>query len=1079
MGTDINERTISGDTALHYAIKYQHRDVAELLIAAGADINIQNRDGETPAHLAIKAGQKEVLDQLIAKGAIVSPVHLAAYTGDLAAVRECVEGKTTTNAMDEGDLTLLHAAASGGQTEVADYLIRKGSQVNVYDKKKQTPLFCAASLGHKDIVELLITKGAVLNPQREPDCWTPLYTAVDAGHKDVVELLADAGGNVNVRAITGDTPLHSAARAGHKAIIELLIAKGADVNVKNVAGQTPSDLALARNRPAIAKLLIEKGAIVSNIHTASFAGDLKKVRGFVKAGADVNSRDETSMTPLLRAVSGRHADIAKFLIEKGADVNIGDKRGYVPLVYALWNTDPNVVKMLLDNGADVNAKDIAMGYTALHWAVLMENKESTQLILTAGADVSATSNSGETPLDVAAYGVSPAIGELLTANGAEISSLHAAAYMGDLAKVKSFIDKGSDVNEKKGMIQISPLHSAAAGGRTEVAELLISIGADVNAQNSLGQTPLHIAARKGHLEVVQLLMKSGGDVLAKDRRDRTPIDLAREAKHTEIVRLLDEVTLIHDVAVTEVSAPTTCVHGTTIPVAAILENRGDIHETPNVRLLDTANRGEIACQSVTVRSRHKAASEADLTFTGEIEDETEFGIWCNADGDVNGDGFNDLLITANHYPAKGVDQGRAYLYYGGPQMDKTPDKRFTGEERGDTFGDNAGFLVDMNNDGFDDIILGARYHDSRGRVYIFYGGTDMDEKYDIIIDPPTSDGTKLNFGRGGMHPGDFNGDGVMDLVCSAIGYGPYIGRVYLYYGPLASDTTVDKVFTGETPGGTFGPIIAVGDVNGDKCHDLLVATRYFPALDPPTFGRVGRAYLYYGAQGTSMDIDCDLIFDPPDKGKNEFGSSADVFDIDNDGFADVLIGARRYANDNSIGRVYIYWGKPSGFDNTVGMTITGEAPYSALGGDFINCRYTNDDKYGDILVTAYQYNREQSRAYLYHGGPRDLVDAVADHVFTPEIGRNGVFKSILADLNGDGHGDVVMSGCYYNNSQGRAWVWYGPFGSSSSKLTFHWDTANASIGKHTLKVEIPPLEGEQNTENNVKTVTIEVKEPRK
>jgi hypothetical protein len=42
----------------------------------------------------------------------------------------------------------------------------------------------------------------------------------------------------------------------------------------------------------------------------------------------------------------------------------------------------------------------------------------------------------------------------------------------------------------------------------------------------------------------------------------------------------------------------------------------------------------------------------------------------------------------------------------------------------------------------------------------------------------------------------------------------------------------------------------------------------------------------------------------------------------------------------------------------------------------------------------------------------------------------------------------------------------------------NWDTASASLGKHTLKVEIPPLEGEQNTENNVKTVTIEVKEPR-
>jgi hypothetical protein len=301
-----------------------------------------------------------------------------------------------------------------------------------------------------------------------------------------------------------------------------------------------------------------------------------------------------------------------------------------------------------------------------------------------------------------------------------------------------------------------------------------------------------------------------------------------------------------------------------------------------------------------------------------------------------------------------------------------------------------------------------------------------------------------------------------------------MGRVYLYYGPLATDTTVDKIFTGEGTDDTFGAIMGVGDVNGDKCDDLLIATRYYPANTG-----VGKAYFYYGAPGTSMDITCDVIFDPPDGGKNEFGSSADVFDIDNDGLADVIIGARRFDNSQTNkGRAYFYWGRTSGFDNTVGLTITGEAANSALGGDFINCGYADDNQYGDILITAYAYNREQSRAYLYSGSPQGDMDAEADHIFTPEPGRNGVFRSALADLNNDGHGDVVMAGAYYNNLQGRAWLWYGPF-NTTTDITFNWDTTNASIGKHTLKVEIPPVPGEQNTEDNIKTVTIEVKEPAK
>ena len=83
----------------------------------------------------------------------------------------------------------------------------------------------------------------------------------------------------------------------------------------------------------------------------------------------------------------------------------------------------------------------------------------------------------------------------------------------------------------------------------------------------------------------------------------------------------------------------------------------------------------------------------------------------------------------------------------------------------------------------------------------------------------------------------------------------------------------------------------------------------------------------------------------------------------------------------------------------------------------------------------------------------------------------------IGDFDNDGYGDLVVGGWGYPNGakQGRVWLYYG----GPSKCTggiFDWDTTNASIGKHTLKVEIPPVLGEQNTEDNVKTVTIEVKE---
>jgi len=704
----------------------------------------------------------------------------------------------------------------------------------------------AASIGDIDQVRSLVENGTALETVDSKGAQTALQRAAINGHKDVVELLLAHHNRVDLQG-DGSSPLHHAVQYGHKSVVEMLVAHGADVNAKDGwgKGKTPLEIASSHNRKDLIELLSSKGAETTSIHLAAQLGDLEKVKAFLERGTDINAKNDDGMTPLLLAISNKQTEVTKFLIENGADVNVGDKQDYVPLVYALGNEDSNTVQLLLDKGADIKSKDTAMGFSVLHWAILMDSKESTELILAAGADVKAKSNTGETPLDVAAYGASAAIGELLAAKGAEVTSLAAAAYMGDIDKVKAFLDEGIDVNQKTGMIQGTALHSAAAGGHQEVVGFLISKGSDVGAQNRAGQTPLHIAAQAGHLEVVQLLLKKGATANAKDSRGRTPTDLAQEAKHEEVVELLKKQLLVHDVAVTKVSAPTSCTQGDTVSVVITLDNSGNRAESCAVKLVDATNDREIALQPVTIHSKHREASDADLTITGEVENETEFGNWCCADGDVNGDGFNDLLITAHHFPSMSVSRGRVYLYYGGPEMDNRPDKRFTGEESGDTFGDNAGFLVDMNNDGFADVILGARHHNNRGRVYVFWGGADMDEEPDIIIDPPAGDGTDLSFGRGGMHPGDFNGDGIMDLACSAIRYNAYMGRVYLYYGPLASDTTVDKVFTGEATDDTFGAIMGVGDVNGDNCDDLLIATRYYPANTG-----VGRAYLYYGAPGT-------------------------------------------------------------------------------------------------------------------------------------------------------------------------------------------------------------------------------------
>jgi hypothetical protein len=526
----------------------------------------------------------------------------------------------------------------------------------------------------------------------------------------------------------------------------------------------------------------------------------------------------------------------------------------------------------------------------------------------------------------------------------------------------------------------------------------------------------------------------------------------------------------HDVAITRIFAVSEGAQDCTIPVVVVLENQSKDDELLEVRLTDVTSGKEIGGKSARLPPPRKWGIDGicDLTLTGEAGGRQNFGDWL-AVGSVNGDDCDDLLVSAALH---NNEQGRVYLYYGGANMDDRPDMIFTGENTGDRFGAGGGYLADMNNDGFDDVIIGARFFDNgRGRIYVYWGGPDMDEKADITIEAEPGV-TNCNFGRG-ITVGDVNGDGHLDLIVSAIRYRDYTGRTYLFYGPIAADTTADKVFTGENTNDTFGAVLcAREDVDGDGCDDLLVGTLYYPHNT-----RSGRAYLYYGDPGTSMDETCDLTFDAENVG-DQFACSIDLFDVDNDGHADVIIGASRWPARTFQGRVYLYWGSSrTTMDNIADLHFDGEVgAKSKFGGNSVMGGYVNNDDFGDIIVSAYDYYRfsQQGRAYLYYGNTKASMDTTCDRTITPEGAQNQPQRTRIGDFNGDNSSDIVMGGYEYNDYQGRCLLWHSGHG-SSTEVTFYWDTTTATPGKHTLRATIAPVAGEEDTADNSMTVVVEVK----
>lgn len=190
----------------------------------------------------------------------------------------------------------------------------------------------------------------------------------------------------------------------------------------------------------------------------------------------------------------------------------------IPLLDAIRKTDRAAVRTLLKQ-TDVNSTE-ADGTTALHWATHLDDLETVQLLLQAGANVAARNRFGSTPLGLACLNGNSAMIETLLKAGADVNAtvgegetpLMTAARTGKLDAVKVLLNRGANVNMKEGWRGQTALMWAAAEGYAPVIRLLVEKGADLHARSNGGFTPLLFAAREGKIDAVQTLLALGADL---------------------------------------------------------------------------------------------------------------------------------------------------------------------------------------------------------------------------------------------------------------------------------------------------------------------------------------------------------------------------------------------------------------------------------------------------------------------------------------------------------------------------------------------------------------------------------------
>jgi len=419
-----------------------------------------------------------------------------------------------------------------------------------------------------------------------------------------------------------------------------------------------------------------------------------------------------------------------------------------------------------------------------------------------------------------------------------------------------------------------------------------------------------------------------------------------------------------------------------------------------------------------------------------------------AKGDINGDGYTDLVVGSRQTE-------KIRVYFGDDVgIDATADVTILAptEAVGGFYGHAVG-VGDINGDGFDDIVTGAPWTTiegsaNAGYVYVYLGGNPMDTEPDLTIPCPHPFRTNAWFGYA-IAVGYFNTDEYADFYISATrgsvwGMQPYQypgnwyegpdaetynGLLYFFAGgeTLDGEADMDPII-GQTSSGQAGNRgMDVADVDGNGWDDLLVDEHGATYNTNNPMDYCGKVSMYLG--GKYLDNAQDIIIpkqDSTNKKLEFFGSTiSSAGDVNGDGFDDMIVGT--HPDHNNGGRVYLFYGPLKSLEADMILLAPAEAaPKQNSWGTYglQQLGDINGDGYGDFLVNGYQENNESGKAYIFLGGT-NVGSYLTLNGEENSFSQFGISSLPLGDINGDGYDDFLVSASAFGQGQGKLYIYAG------------------------------------------------------
>jgi len=462
-----------------------------------------------------------------------------------------------------------------------------------------------------------------------------------------------------------------------------------------------------------------------------------------------------------------------------------------------------------------------------------------------------------------------------------------------------------------------------------------------------------------------------------------------------------------------------------------------------------------------------------------LEPDQASSIWGNSvasAGDVNGDGYDDVIVGAPNYDAGHDNEGAAFVFLGSASgiasgNATTAHAQLEADQDGAIFGASVASAGDVNGDSYGDVIVGARSYDAgqtnEGAAFVFLGSASgvADGNPSTAHAQLESDQANAGSASTVASAGDVNGDGYADVLLGFSSY-PGGGAVFVFHGsasgisdgnPAAADTHLDGTQTG------FGNYVnSAGDVNGDGYTDVIVsATRWEDGLSDDVI-----AFVFTGSASGIADGapgNCYASFKIDDQDNVGLGASvASAGDVNGDGYDDVIVGSRNFdAGQADEGGAFVLLGSATGLTDgqpsspaiqLAATQLESDQVDSSLGASVASAD-VNGDGYADVIVGAPEYDAGHSNegaAFVFLGTASGIADGgastAAAQLESDQAGALlGGSVASAGDVNGDGYADVIVGAHLYDAGQTNAGAAFVFLGSASGVADGNPASAHARL----------------------------------